>query len=172
MGFWAEIQELELSRTGASLNSPGNLPHCPLDPVTTDQFFKLHKEYLEPLAPYVADTLLTTLGPSFSARRKYMWWSIPIPQYDGDLVLKASLFDHNAMGYFINNSSKVGRCAVCKGLLLTPHHVTFLAYFYPNGLENDMVTPSIIQLWNAQNIAVCFIHALTDAVNKPGRQLR
>ena len=171
MDFWAEIQQYELSRNGASLNNPGNIPHCPLDPVTTDQYFKLHHEFLEPLVPYVANTLLTTLSPSFAARRKYMWWSIPLPHYKGDLVLKDALFDHNAMNYMINNSSKVGRCAVCKGLLLTPQHVTFLAYFFPDDLENDMVNASILQLWNSQKIAVCFVHALTDAVFKPGRQL-
>ena len=171
MDCWAEIQQYELSRNGASLNNPGNIPHCPLDRVTTDQYFKLHKEFLEPLVPYVANTLLTTLGPSFAARSKYMWWSIPLPHYIGDLVLKDALFDHNAMNYMINNSPKVGRCAEFKGLLLTPQHVTFLAYFFPNGLKNDMVNASILQLWNSQKIAVCYVHALTDAVLKPGRQL-
>ena len=171
LDFWAEIKDLDLSRSGASLNTSGIIPHCPMDMITTDQFFKLHTEHLEPLRPFVADTLLTTLGPSFRSRKNFMWWSIPVPQYGGDLVLKDALFDHNAMAYVINNQTQVGRCAICKGLLLTPHHVTFLAYFFPDGLETDMINASIVQLWKAQKIAVCFIHAITDAVNKPNRQL-
>ena len=171
LDFWAEIKDLNLSRSGAGLNTSGIIPHCPMDMITTDQFFKLHMEHLEPLRPFVADTLLTTLGPSFGSRRNFMWWSIPVPQYGGDLVLKDALFDHNAMAYVINNQTQVGRCAICKGLLLTPHHVTFLAYFFPDGLETNMINASIVQLWKAQKIAVCFIHAITDAVKKPNRQL-
>ena len=34
-----------------------------------------------------------------------------------------------------------------------------------------MINASIVQLWKAQKIAVCFIHAITDAVKKPNRQL-
>ena len=171
LDFWAEIKDLNLARTGASLNSSGVVPHCPMDKVTTDQYFRLYSEYLEPLVPYVADTLLTTLGPSFATRKDYMWWSIPLPRQGGDLVLKDALFDYNGMSFVVNNQSQVGRCGVCKGLLVTPHHVTFLAYFHPEGLERDMVNASILQNWAAQRIAVCFIHAVTDAVNKPGRQL-
>ena len=172
LDFWSEVKDLHLARTGASLNASGIVPHCPMDRVTTDQYFKLYSEYLEPLAPYVADTLLTTLGPTFSTRRDYMWWSIPVPQMGGDLVIKDALFDYNGMSFIISNASQVGRCGVCRGLLLTPHHVTFLAYFYPDGLEKGMVNASILQNWAAQRIAVCYIHAVTDAVNKPDRQLQ
>ena len=171
MDFWSEVKDLELSRTGASLSSNAIVPHCPMDRLTTDHFFKLYSEFLEPLAPYVADTMLTTLGPSFASRKNFMWWSIPVPRYKGDLVLKNALFDHNGMSFLINNASQVGRCAVCRGLLVTPHHVTFLAYFFPDGLEEKMVNASILQSWAAQRIAVCYVHAVTDAVFKPGRQL-
>ena len=172
LDFWSEVSDYDLSRTGASLSTNGIVPHCPMDRVTTDQFFKLYNEFIEPLAPFVADTLLTTLGPSFSTRKDFMWWSIPVPKYKGDLVLKDALFDHNGMSYLINNSSQVGRCAICRGLLVTPHHVTFLSYFYPDGLDPSMVNSSILQSWAAQRIAVCYVHALTDAVEKPGRKLQ
>ena len=49
--------------------------------------------------------------------------------------------------------------------LLTDKH------FFPDGLETNMINASIVQLWKAQKIAVCFIHAITDAVKKPNRQL-
>ena len=54
-----------------------------------DQYFKLHKEFLEPLAPYVANTLLTTLGPSFD--RESIRWSNPLPHYEEIIILKDAL---------------------------------------------------------------------------------
>ena len=172
MQFWTEISQLELSRTGAGTNTPTAIPHCPRDHVTAHQFWKLHSEFIEPLAPYVAEPLLTTLGPSFASRRRFFWWSITMPKLGGDLVIKDVLFDHNSMSYIVNNSSKVGRCAVCTGLLLLPDHVTYLAYFRPANMDPTSITPNIVQAWQAQKIAVCFAHALTDAVLKPGRNLK
>ena len=169
--FWEEIQELELSRCGAGSQSSLNSPHMPRDMITSDQFIKLHREFTQPLQPYIANPLLTTLGPSCSTRTKFFWWSIPMPKYDGDLVLKNVIFDHNAMSFIVGNATKVGRCAVCGGLLLLPDHITMLAYFRPSGITPELVTPGILEAWKAQTIAVCYVHALTDGVFIAGRAL-
>ena len=170
MAFFREIDSYELAKTGAGLRSPGE--HVPRNMVTAQEFLNLHSEVLGKVQPYIANPLLSTLGPSFATRMRYSGYSIHMPRYKGSLVMKTALFDYNNLSYgIVNNQSQIGRCAVCGGFLALPDYVTFLAFFWPDELEPHQVTGRIKDVWKQQKINVCFIHALTDGVRIPERMI-
>ena len=170
MNFFREIEPYNLAKIGVSPKSPSE--HTPRNDITAAQFINMHHDTLEPLKPYMAFPLLTTLGPSFASRTKYKGYSIPVPRYKGTLVIKDAIFDFNALSFpIINDRTKVAKCAVCQGLLILPDHVCHLAYFWPDDLLPKTVTPAIKAILRQQNINCCYIHALTDGKKVPWRNI-
>ena len=170
--LFGDMDRFNLARSGASLNNPTTNPHCPRNIVSAKRFISLHSHTLKTLEPFIANPLLCTLGPNITSRDQFFWYSIPMKEYKGDLVIKNALFEHNSLSYpYINNSTLIGRCAVCKGLLALPDYITCLAYFWPSDLKPENVTPAIKEVWQAQTIAVCWIHVLSDGVYIKGRKL-
>ena len=99
----------------------------------------------------------------------------------GGLLVARVMFDYNGLSYkYFTKNSKAGICAVCGGLLVLPHHVVALCYWWPDGLDPSQVTLKIFkmssmrknlqvtweikQAWESQEISVCWIHLLTDGV--------
>ena len=170
--LFGDMDRFNLARSGASLNNPSKYPHCPRNIVSAKRFISLHSHTLKALEPFIANPLLCTLGPNITSRDQFFWYSIPMKEYKGDLVIKNALFEHNSLSYpFINNTTLIGRCAVCKGLLALPDYITCLAYFWPSDLKPENVTPAIKEVWQAQTISVCWIHVLSDGVYIKGRKL-
>ena len=59
----------------------------------------------------------------------------------GGLLIAKRIFDHNAFSYkYFNKDSEAGICAICGGLLVLPHHVVALCYWWPKGLDVSQVT--------------------------------
>ena len=170
--FCGEIDSYQLARAGASLNPSNRIPHCPRNMVTSRRFFSLHQSLLGPLEPFIANPLLCTMGPSLENRARLHGYSIHVPHLGGDLVMKPYLFEHNALSFpILSAKSMIGRCAVCTGLLALPDFVTYLSYFWPDGLQADQVTPSMKEVWRSQDIPVCYIHVLTDGKLIKGRDI-
>ena len=170
--LFGEMAVYDLARSGASVNNPSRHPHTPRNTVTAKRYIALHSDILGPLEQYMANPLLSTLGPSIMSRGRFHGYSITVPKLNGDLVAKSTLFEHNQLSMsFVSNSTLVGRCAICQGLLVLPDFVTYLAFFWPKDLKPENVTPAIRETWAAQSISVCWVHFLSDGKFIAGRKL-
>ena len=168
--FFGEVGSYNLAREGASVNTLGTAAHSPRNLITAKRFLSLHD--LSFLEPFMADPLLCTLGPAPPARGDYIGYSVPVPKQGGDLVMRNALFEHNSLSYpIINGRTLIGRCGVCSGLHCLPDYITFLAFFWPDGLKPEQVTPAIKEVWASQKIPVCWIHLLTDGRYVPDRKI-
>ena len=168
--FFGEVGAYNLAREGASVNTQGAAAHSPRNLITAKRFLSLHD--LSFMEPFMADPLLCTLGPAPAARGDYIGYSVPVPNQGGDLVVTNALFEHNSLSYpIINGRTLIGRCGVCSGLLCLPDYITFLAFFWPDGLKYEQVTPAIKEVWDSQKIPVCWIHLLTDGRYVPNRKI-
>ena len=170
--LFGEMAPYDLARKGASLNNPTQKQHTPRNLITAKRFISLNQQTLGPLEPFIADPMLCTLGPSIMTRTKYHWYSVPVPQHEGDLVVKDILFEHNACSFpIITNQTMIGSCGVCNGLLALPDYITYLAYFWPKDLKPENVTQAIKEVWQNQRIAVCWIHVVSEGRLIEGRKL-
>lgn len=173
MSFYGQVASLSLSNFGADKKPhPNACPHKIHDRLSARAFLMSFHDTHKSLSRFLACPELTTIGPSFSTREAFFGFSIPHPTRGGHLVAKPVLFEHNSFSFSnISNQSKCSRCAICGGLLLLPDHITFLTFWWPPGLSTETVTSAMLKAWDAQNIAVCYIHFQTDGIFIPGRKL-
>ena len=173
LNFFSQIEPLELSKNGARKDFVPHVPsHQVRDYVTAQLYMNFKLSKFSDLAKYSVDPCLSTLGPTSSSRDRFFGWSLPHPTMGGHLVAKPVLFDYNAMSYYGHKpSTLVGKCHFCGGLLILPDHVVAIAFWWPEGLLHETLTPDIVSAWNNSEISVCWIHFLTDGVNIPGRHM-
>ena len=178
--FYAQMMPLKFSEREDQSEGEEMKPHRVWNQAEANRYVEANPQLLQPLQAYIANASLTTIGPPEQKWDDYKGYCVRHPTMGGLLVAKV-MFDYNALSYkYFTENSKAGICAVCGGLLVLPHHVVALCYWWPDGLEpskvalkifkmssmrkNLQVTWEIKQAWESQEISVCWIHLHTDGV--------
>ena len=145
--------------------------HTPFNYGMKEIFFNAH-DFLTPLAPYVANPLLTTLGPSPTNRYKFKGWSIDLPDGSGSIVAHDVCFNKTTTttGFF-SKKTHIGKCAICQGILLLPNHVIILGFFWPKDFTPDLLTSEIKLYWSLQKVPICWIHYVSSGYYREERDM-
>ena len=142
--FYAQMLPLKFSEREDQSEGEDLKPHRVWDQAEANRYVEANPELLLPLQAYIADAQLTTIGPPEQHWDDYKGYCVSHPTMGGLLVAKV-MFDYNALSYkYFTENSKAGICAVCGGLLVLPHHVVALCYWWPEGLEPSKVASSMI----------------------------
>ena len=142
--FYAQMRPLEFSQIEDQDADSDRKPHRVWDQEGADRYVRSNPKLLHPLQEYIADASLTTIGPSKDNWNDYKGYCVPHPTKGGHLIAKV-MFDHNAFSYnCITRNTEAGICAICGGLLVLPHHVVALCYWWPEGLKDSQVIISVI----------------------------
>ena len=143
--FYAQMMPLKFSEREEQSENEDKKPHRVWNQDEAERYVRANPELLRPLQAYIANASLTTIGPPKEKWNDYKGYCVSHPTMGGFLVAKV-MFDHNWLSYkCITKDSKAGICAVCGGLLVLPHHVVALCYWWPDGLEPSQVDFFIIQ---------------------------
>ena len=142
--FYAQMMPLKFSEREEQSENEEKKPHRVWNQDEAERYVRAYPELLRPLQAYIANASLTTIGPPKEKWNDYIGYCVSHPTMGGFLVAKV-MFDHNWLSYkCITKDSKAGICAVCGGLLVLPHHVVALCYWWPEGLEPSKVASSMI----------------------------
>ena len=167
--FFKQGMRLDLDKLGVH---PHLHPqHTPFNYGMKEIFFNAH-DFLTPLAPYVANPLLTTLGPSPTNRYKFKGWSIDLPDGSGSIVAHDVCFNKTTTttGFF-SKKTHIGKCAICQGILLLPTHVIILGFFWPKDFTPDLLTSEIKLYWSLQKVPICWIHYVSSGYYREERDM-
>ena len=137
--FYAQMRPLTFSQREPQEEGEDKKPHRVWDQEEVDRYVRGNSKDLQPLEDFIADASLTTIGPSEDKLKDYVGFCVKHPTRCGLLVAKV-LFDYNALSFkCITSNTKAGICAICNGLLVLPHHVVALCYWWPEGLQDSQV---------------------------------
>ena len=166
--FFKQTKRLDLDKRGVH---PLTLPeHTPFNFGMTEIFFNSH-DFLKPLQPYLANPLLTTLGPSPNKRHTFKGWSVDLPDGSGSIVAHDICFNRTATTGYVSKRTPVSMCAVCQGLHILPSHVCILGFFWPKDLQVNLITSEIRLCWSLQKVNVCWIHYVSSGYYAQERDL-
>ena len=167
--FFKQGMRLDLDKLGVH---PHLHPqHTPFNYGMKEIFINAN-DFLTPLAPYVANPLLTTLGPSPASRYKFQGWSVDLPDGSGSIVSHDVCFNKTTTtSGFFSKRTHIGRCAFCQGLHLLPVHVIILGYFWPKDFTPDLITSEIRLYWSLQKVPICWIHYVSNGYYKKERDI-
>ena len=142
--FYAQMRPLKFSEVKDPEEDDGRSPHRVWDKAEAEKYVQENFELLQPLAEFIADASLTTIGPPKEKWNDYIGYCVKPPDKDGLLIAKV-MFDYNALSYdYITRNTKVGICAICGGLLALPHHVVALCYWWPEGLKDSQLSCELV----------------------------
>ena len=142
--FYAQMMPLKFSEREEQSENEDKKPHRVWNQDEAERYVRADPELLRPLQAYIANASLTTIGPPKEKWNDYIGYCVSHPTMGGFLVAKV-MFNHNWFSYkCITKDSKAGICAVCGGLLVLPHNVVALCYWWPEGLEPSKVASSKI----------------------------
>ena len=137
--FYAQMRPLKFSESEPQEEGKDRKPHGVWDEKEADRYVRGNSKDLQPLEDFIANASLTTIGPSEDKLKDYVGFCVKHPTRGGLLVAKV-LFDYNAFSYkCITSNTKAGICVICDGLLVLPHHVVALCYWWPEGLQDSQV---------------------------------